>query len=44
MYFTKQTRFSQFVESIDEINTKTLSLRLKEMEQSGYSKTNQASL
>ena len=35
MYFAKQTRFSQFLESIDGINTKTLSLRLKEMEQSG---------
>ena len=35
MYFAKQTRFSQFLESIDGINTKTLSLRLKEMKQSG---------
>ena len=35
MYFSKQTRFSQFLKSIDGINTKTLSSRLRDMEKSG---------
>ena len=34
MLFRKQTRFSQYLHSIDGINTKTLSIRLKELE--GY--------
>lgn len=33
-----QNRFNQFLESIEEINPKTLSLRLKEMEKSGLIK------
>jgi DNA-binding HxlR family transcriptional regulator len=32
---SKQTRFNQFIETIDRINPKTLSTRLKEMEKSG---------
>jgi DNA-binding HxlR family transcriptional regulator len=32
---SNQTRFNQFVESIDRINPKTLSTRLKEMEKNG---------
>jgi DNA-binding HxlR family transcriptional regulator len=32
---SKQTRFHQFIESIDGINPKTLSTRLKEMEKNG---------
>jgi DNA-binding HxlR family transcriptional regulator len=32
---SKQTRFNQFIESIDGINPKTLSTRLKEMEKNG---------
>ena len=31
----KQTRFNQFLESIEGINPKTLSVRLREMEKSG---------
>jgi DNA-binding HxlR family transcriptional regulator len=32
---SNQTRFNQFIESIDGINPKTLSTRLKEMEKNG---------
>jgi DNA-binding HxlR family transcriptional regulator len=32
---SKQTRFNQFIESIEGINPKTLSTRLKEMEKNG---------
>ena len=32
---SKQTRFNQFIESIDGMNPKTLSTRLKEMEKNG---------
>jgi DNA-binding HxlR family transcriptional regulator len=32
MPMSNQTRFNQFIESIEEINPKTLSTRLKEME------------
>jgi DNA-binding HxlR family transcriptional regulator len=31
----KQTRFNQFMDSIEEINPKTLSVRLKDMEKHG---------
>ena len=31
----KQTRFNQFMDSIEQINPKTLSLRLKEMKKDG---------
>ena len=34
----KQTRFNQFMDSIEQINPKTLSLRLKEMEKDGLIK------
>jgi DNA-binding HxlR family transcriptional regulator len=32
---SNQTRFNQFIESIDGVNPKTLSTRLKEMEKNG---------
>ena len=35
MMMLKQTRFNQFMDSIEQINPKTLSLRLKEMEKDG---------
>ena len=35
MIMLNQTRFSQFLESIEGINPKTLSIRLKEMEKHG---------
>jgi len=35
MILLKQSRFSQFLKSIEGINTKTLSIRLDEMERSG---------
>jgi DNA-binding HxlR family transcriptional regulator len=35
MMLLKQNRFGQFLESIEEINTKTLSIRLREMEEDG---------
>lgn len=35
MMLLKQTRFNQFMDSIEQINPKTLSLRLKEMEKDG---------
>jgi DNA-binding HxlR family transcriptional regulator len=33
---SNQTRFNQFIESIEGINPKTLSIRLKEMEKDGF--------
>jgi DNA-binding HxlR family transcriptional regulator len=38
MMLLKQTRFNQFMDSIEQINPKTLSLRLKEMEKDGLIK------
>ena len=38
MIFLKQKRFSEFLNSIEEINPKTLSIRLKEMEREGLIK------
>jgi DNA-binding HxlR family transcriptional regulator len=38
MISLNETRFNQFMESIDGINSKTLSKRLKEMEDSGLIK------
>jgi DNA-binding HxlR family transcriptional regulator len=38
MLVLKQNRFSQFLGSIEGINTKTLSIRLREMEDSGLIK------
>jgi DNA-binding HxlR family transcriptional regulator len=35
MMMLKQTRFNQFIDSIEHINPKTLSLRLKELERDG---------
>lgn len=35
MILLKQRRFSEFIDSIEGINTKTLSIRLKEMEEAG---------
>ena len=35
MILLKQNRFNQFLESIEGINTKTLSVRLREMEEEG---------
>jgi DNA-binding HxlR family transcriptional regulator len=35
MILLKQNRFSQFLESIEGISTKTLSIRLREMEETG---------
>lgn len=35
MILLKQTRFSQFLDSIEGISTKTLSIRLSEMEKEG---------
>jgi DNA-binding HxlR family transcriptional regulator len=35
MILLKQKRFSEFIDSIEGISTKTLSIRLKEMEESG---------
>jgi len=35
MIFLKQTRFNKLLESIEEINAKTLSARLKEMQKDG---------
>jgi DNA-binding HxlR family transcriptional regulator len=35
MMMLKQTRFNQFMDSIEQINPKTLSLRLKEMKKDG---------
>jgi DNA-binding HxlR family transcriptional regulator len=35
MLYLNQTRFNQFLDSIEGINSKTLSLRLKEMEREG---------
>lgn len=35
MIVLKQKRFAEFLDSIEEINTKTLSIRLKEMEKEG---------
>ena len=35
MILLKQSRFSQFLESIEGISTKTLSIRLREMEKDG---------
>jgi DNA-binding HxlR family transcriptional regulator len=40
MTLLHQNRFNQFLESIEGINPKTLSLRLKEMEKSGLIKRN----
>lgn len=38
MIFLKQKRFNEFLNSIEEINPKTLSIRLKEMEKEGIIK------
>jgi DNA-binding HxlR family transcriptional regulator len=38
MILLKQTRFSQFLDSIEGISTKTLSIRLHEMEKGGLIK------
>ena len=38
MIILNQTRFNQFLESVEGINPKTLSVRLKEMEKSGIIK------
>ena len=38
MIMLNQTRFSQFLESVEGINPKTLSVRLREMEKSGLIK------
>lgn len=38
MIFLKQKRFSEFLNSIEDINPKTLSIRLKEMERAGLIK------
>ena len=38
MIFLNQTRFSQFLDSVEGINPKTLSVRLREMEKSGLIK------
>jgi DNA-binding HxlR family transcriptional regulator len=38
MILLKQNRFNQFLESIEGISTKTLSIRLREMEQEGLIK------
>ncbi|VFJ14147.1 winged helix-turn-helix transcriptional regulator [Candidatus Nitrosocosmicus franklandus] len=38
MIYNKQTRFNEFLNSIEEINPKTLSIRLKEMERNGLIK------
>ncbi|MDE1725022.1 MAG: helix-turn-helix transcriptional regulator [Thaumarchaeota archaeon] len=38
MLVLNQTRFNQFLESIESINPKTLSVRLREMEKSGLIK------
>ncbi len=38
MIFLNQTRFSQFLESVEGINPKTLSVRLHEMEKTGLVK------
>ncbi|MGI0070015.1 MAG: winged helix-turn-helix transcriptional regulator [Nitrosotalea sp.] len=35
MILLNQTRFNQFLESVEEINPKTLSVRLREMEKNG---------
>lgn len=35
MIYDKQTRFNEFLNSIEEINPKTLSIRLKELEKDG---------
>jgi DNA-binding HxlR family transcriptional regulator len=35
MIYDKQTRFNEFLNSIEDINPKTLSIRLKEMEKDG---------
>lgn len=35
MIYLKQTRFNKLLDSIEKINAKTLSLRLKEMEKDG---------
>ena len=35
MIYVKQKRFNEFLNSIEEINPKTLSIRLKEMENDG---------
>jgi DNA-binding HxlR family transcriptional regulator len=36
MILLKQKRFAEFLDSIEEISTKTLSIRLKEMEKEGF--------
>ena len=38
MHYDKQKRFNEFVNSMEEINPKTLSIRLKEMEKGGLIK------
>ena len=38
MLYAKQKRFNEFLNSIEEINPKTLSIRLKEMEKDGLIK------
>ncbi len=38
MHYDKQKRFNEFLNSIEEINPKTLSIRLKEMEKDGLIK------
>ncbi len=38
MLYDKQKRFNEFLNSIEEINPKTLSIRLKEMEKDGLIK------
>jgi len=38
MIFLKQKRFNEFLNSIEEINPKTLSIRLKELEKNGLIK------
>jgi DNA-binding HxlR family transcriptional regulator len=35
LIFSNQAQFNKMLDSIEEINTKTLSLRLKEMEKDG---------
>ncbi len=35
MLYLNQTRFNQFLDSVEEINPKTLSVRLREMEKDG---------
>lgn len=38
MHYSRQTRFNEFLDSIEEINSNTLATRLKEMEKNGLIK------